>query len=300
LALRDEGMSVAEIVARLPLVDDNAVRRVLHAAGLPLSLKRAAAKADQILNLRHTGRPVREIAEKTGLHVRTIHRFLAEQHQRATEGDMAVWPNDILPLIWNLQACGVNRRAIAAELNQRQIPSRDGQPWTFRVVRKFMSAHQQSSDALRTHKVAAEAVAVLPLIRQLQMAGYDTGAIARRLQGKGTGRIWSKAAVEAVLARAGKALAELPAAVNARVAASNPPAVEEVSLPSPEVHYLAVPSARYDEAWLVEHVRPAIITLRAAGFKTAAPISRELNARGIIPLDGVPWTTPEVHRILKG
>jgi len=56
---------------------------------------------------------------------------------------------------------------------------------------------------------------------------------------------------------------------------------------------------RYDQAWLAEHVWPAIITLRAAGYKTAAAISRELNARGILAPDGAPWTTVDIRGLLQ-
>ena len=142
-----------------------------------------------------------------------------------------------MPLIWNLQASGIKRKAIAEELNRRQIPGPDGRSWTYDIVLKFLQQHRQYSDALQEHKAAAEAVAVLPLIRQLQMEGYDPGAIASRLQGKGTRWMWSKAAVEAVLGRAGETLAELPAPVSTAAAASDPAAVNEASSPKHDEHH---------------------------------------------------------------
>jgi hypothetical protein len=301
LALRDDGLSPAEIAARLPLGDATTVRRVLRKAGSPLGLKCAAAKADDIVALRQAGRPMREIAEKTGLHVRSIYRFLAEQRQGATKGDMAASAIDVLPVIWNLQATGVKRPAIAEELSRRQIPGPNGQPWTFSAVAKLMSQHRQPSGALQEHKTAAETAAVLPLIRQLLRDGHDAGAIASRLQGKFTGRIWSRAAVEAVIERTGEALALLPAAVNTVAAPGDLASPDEPSLPTLDEHHLVAASPRrHDEAWLAEHVRPAIVTLRAAGYKTAAAISRELNARGILAPDGTPWTTVEIHSFLRG
>jgi DNA invertase Pin-like site-specific DNA recombinase len=298
LALRDDGLSVAEIAARLPLGDANTVRRVLRDAGLPLGLKRAAAKADDIFALRQAGRPMREIAEKTGLHVRSIYRFLAQQREGATKGDLPASATDVLPVIWNLQATGVKRPAIAEELNRRQIPGPNGQPWSFNAVKKLMSQHRQPSGALQEHKTAAETAAVLPLIRQLQKDGHDAGAIASRLQGKFTGRIWSRTAVEAVLECAGEALAMLPAAVNAAVAPGDLVTAEES--PTLNGHDLVATSPRcYDQAWLAEHVWPAIITSRAAGYKTAAAISLELNARGILTPDGIPWSTKEVDRLIN-
>jgi DNA invertase Pin-like site-specific DNA recombinase len=93
LALRDEGLSAVEIADRLPAGDADTVRRVLREAGSPVGVTRVAAKADEILNLQQTGRAVSEIAEKTGLHVRSIYRFLAKQ--RATKAKIAVSANDI-------------------------------------------------------------------------------------------------------------------------------------------------------------------------------------------------------------
>jgi hypothetical protein len=153
---------------------------------------------------------------------------------------------------------------------------------------------------MHEHKTAAETVAVLPLIRQLQRDGHDAAAIASRLQGKFTGRIWSTAAVEAVLERASEALAALPPTVDTSAAPSD---LVDPKQPSPPTlnERDGVPTSprHYDQGWIAEHVWPAIITLRAAGYKTAAAISRELNARGMLAPDGTPWTTIDIRGLLE-
>jgi putative DNA-invertase from lambdoid prophage Rac len=296
LALRDDGLSAAEIAARLPLGDANAVRRILREAGSPLGLKRTAAKADDILGLRQAGRPVREIAEKTGLHVRSIYRFLAQEGEGTTEDRGPAFAEHVLPIIWNLQAGGVRRQALAEELNRRQIAGPNGQPWTSSTVTKLISQHREPSAGLQEHKTAAVAAAVLPLILQLQRKGDDTSTIASKLKGKFTGRAWSTAAVEAVLERAAEALAMLPAPLDTEPAPgdTNGPSRTTLNGYQPVV----ASSCAYDEAWLAEHVWPAITNLRAAGYKTAGAISHELNARGIPTPSGIPWATKEVNRLM--
>jgi DNA invertase Pin-like site-specific DNA recombinase len=298
-ALRDDGLSVDQIAARLPLVDANTVRRVLRESGLPRGLKRAAAKGDDIRALRRAGRPVAEIADKTGLHVRSIYRFLAKEREDTTTGDTAASVTYVLPVIWSLQAVGVKRQAIAGELNRRQIPGPKGEPWTFNAVRRLMSQHREPSGVLREHKIGAETVAVLPLILQLQRDGHDASAIASRLQGKFTGRIWSKAAIEAVLEHAGGALATLPAAIDNAAAPGDLTAAKSLPLGLDGHDLVATSPQCYDRAWVAAHVWPTIITLQANGYKTAAAISHELNARGILTPDGIPWCTKEVHRLLN-
>jgi hypothetical protein len=299
LALRDDGLSVDEIAARLPLGDANTVRRVLREAGLPRGLKRAAAKADDILALRRAGRPVAEIADKTGLHMRSIYRFLAKEREDTTKGDMAASVTYVLPVIWSLQAVGIKRRAIAEELNRRQIPGPKGEPWTFNAVRNLMSQHRQPSDALQKHKTAAERAAVLPLIHRLRKDGHEAGAIASRLQGKFTGRIWSEAAIQEVLEHAGGALATLPAAIDNAAARGDLTGAKSLPLALDGHDLVATSPQCYDRAWVAAHVWPTIITLQANGYKTAAAISHELNARGILTPDGIPWCTKEVHRLLN-
>ena len=189
LALRDDGLTAVEIADRLPLGNSNTVRRVLREAGSPLGLQRSAAKADDILGLRQAGRPVREIAEKTGLHVRSIYRFLVQQREGGgIEVGGPAFAEHVLPFIWNLQAGGVRGEALAEELNQRQIPGPHGQPWRSSAVTKLISEHRELSGELQEHKTAAAAAAVLPLILQLQREGHDAGTIASKLKGKFTGR----------------------------------------------------------------------------------------------------------------
>jgi hypothetical protein len=161
-----------------------------------------------------------------------------------------------------------------------------------------MSQHRQPSDALQRHKTAAERAAVLPLILRLRREGHEAGAIASRLQGKSTGRIWSKAAIEAVLEHASGALATLPAAIDNAAAQGDLTAAKSLPL-GLDGHDLAATLPQcYDRAWVDAHVWPTIITLQANGYKTAAAISHELNARGILTPVGIPWCTTEVHRLL--
>ena len=297
LAMRDDGLTAAEIADRLPLGDANTVRRVLREAGSPLGLQRAASKADDILAMRQAGRPMREIAEKTGLHVRSIYRFLAQQPGGAAEGSELPLAVQVLPVIWNLRAGGVQRQDVAEELNQRQIPSPNGQPWTSNAVTKLFGEHREPSGALQEHKTAAAAAAVLPLILQLQREGDDTGTIASKLKGKYTGRAWSTAAVEAVLERAAEALAMLPAPLNTEAAPGDTNGPSRATLNGYQPVVAA--SCAYDEAWLIEYVWPAITALRAAGYKTAGAICHELNARGVPTPNGIPWAATEVDWLIN-
>jgi putative DNA-invertase from lambdoid prophage Rac len=217
LALREDGLSVPEIARELKLRNDTMIYRILHEAEMPVGLQRAEAKEPEIDKLRAAGRSVAEIGTAIGFHPRTIYRFLERRRCRkaATEDGRVGFTDEIMPMIWKLQAAGVvGRRALARELNESGVPARHGGRWTPGTVARLIARHksQQPVD-LETQQAAGFALGVLTVINELRAAGFITlQSLTDELNKRGLrtikGQFWTPPLVSAVCARAGWQLSE--------------------------------------------------------------------------------------------
>jgi putative DNA-invertase from lambdoid prophage Rac len=218
LALREEGFSVPEIARKLKLRNNTMIYRILHEAEMPVGLQRVKAKEQEINAMRVAGRSVTEIGRAIGFHPRTIYRFLERQRHRmaAMEDGKDGFADEIMPVIWKLQAAGVvGRRALARELNERGVPARHGGGWTPGAVAWLIARHksQQPVD-LETQQAAGFALGVLAVISELRGAGSITlHSLTDELNKRGLrtikGQFWTPVLVSAVCARAGWQLPEL-------------------------------------------------------------------------------------------
>lgn len=201
VALRENELSVPEI-ARKPN---------LHQLEIPVRRKRAKAKGQAIDELRAAGRTVAQIGAEVGLHPRTIYRYLEKRrHVRAAKEDSKDFVDEIMPVMWRLQAAGIiGRRALARALNERGIPARHGGPWTPGAVARLIKRYKSHQPVdLDTQKVAGVALSVLPIIKELREAGLTTlQSLTDELNKRGhrtiKGQFWTPPLVAAVLDRSG-------------------------------------------------------------------------------------------------
>ena len=162
--------------------------------------------------LRAAGRTMAEIGAEVGLHPRTIYRFFEQRRQAtaATEASKDIFADEIMPLIWRLQAAGIiGRRALARALNERGIPARRGSPWTPWAVAYLIKRYKSHQPVdLDAQKVAGFALSLLPIIKELREAGFTTlQSLAEELNKRGhrtiKGEFWTPPLVAAVLDRSG-------------------------------------------------------------------------------------------------